>query len=102
MPAARAAIIVAATVVDPVRLRAMHSARSARDSLAPPVASVNIPDRIDRRASRQEKGATVFGYWVKDPERFGVIDFDENGKALSLKEIKNIIKNSFSCGCSLP
>ncbi len=31
-----------------------------------------------QRASAQKSGATVFGYWVKDPERFGVIDFDEN------------------------
>lgn len=39
-----------------------------------------------QRASAQPTGATVFGYWVKDPERFGVIDFDENGKALSIEE----------------
>ncbi len=37
-------------------------------------------------AMNQEKGATVFAYHVKDPERYGVVDFDENGKALSLEE----------------
>jgi glucose-1-phosphate thymidylyltransferase len=33
-----------------------------------------------------KEGAIIFGYWVKDPERYGVIHFDENGKALSLEE----------------
>ena len=34
------------------------------------------------RAASHPTGATVFGYWVKDPERFGVVDFDEQGRAL--------------------
>ncbi|WP_110655863.1 glucose-1-phosphate thymidylyltransferase RfbA [Salinicola halimionae] len=38
------------------------------------------------RASEAKKGATVFGYLVKDPERFGVVDFDASGKALSIEE----------------
>jgi glucose-1-phosphate thymidylyltransferase len=49
-----------------------------------------------QRASAQTKGATVFGYWVKDPERFGVIDFDENGKALSIEEKPAKPKSSYA------
>jgi len=36
--------------------------------------------------ARQEDGATIFAYHVKDPERYGVVDFDENGKARSIEE----------------
>lgn len=38
------------------------------------------------KASEQKEGATVFGYWVSDPERYGVVDFDKNGKAVSIEE----------------
>ena len=37
-------------------------------------------------AAAQDQGATVFAYYVKDPERYGVVDFDANGKALSIEE----------------
>ncbi|WNG18375.1 glucose-1-phosphate thymidylyltransferase RfbA [Cystobacter fuscus] len=39
-----------------------------------------------QRAGARTSGATVFGYYVKDPERYGVVDLDENGRALSLVE----------------
>lgn len=39
-----------------------------------------------RRAVENEGRATVFGYYVDDPERFGIVEFDENGKAVSLEE----------------
>ncbi len=38
------------------------------------------------RAARREHGATVFGYWVSDPERYGVVEMDAQGQVLSLEE----------------
>lgn len=39
-----------------------------------------------RAAAAKERGATVFGYYVDDPERFGIVEFDQDGKAVSLEE----------------
>ena len=39
-----------------------------------------------REAALREKGSTVFGYYVDDPERFGIVEFDENGRAISIEE----------------
>ncbi len=44
-----------------------------------------LTDVLQRSAERTE-GATVFGYYVSDPERYGVVAFDDNGKALSIEE----------------
>lgn len=38
------------------------------------------------KALEQEKGATIFGYQVNDPQRYGIIEFDESGKAISIEE----------------
>ncbi|QXD16214.1 glucose-1-phosphate thymidylyltransferase RfbA [Rhodocaloribacter litoris] len=44
-----------------------------------------LPEQLRRAAARTE-GATVFGYYVRDPERYGVVAFDEAGRAVSIEE----------------
>ena len=41
---------------------------------------------ILKKSVAKESGATVFGYYVDDPERFGIVEFDESGKAISIEE----------------
>jgi glucose-1-phosphate thymidylyltransferase len=49
-----------------------------------------------RSASSQKKGATVFGYHVSDPERFGVVEFDASGRALSIEEKPTVPKSNYA------
>jgi len=49
-----------------------------------------------KKAVAREKGATVFGYQVKDPERFGVVEFDEQKRAISLEEKPQHPKSHFA------
>ncbi|MBP3870000.1 MAG: glucose-1-phosphate thymidylyltransferase RfbA, partial [Faecalicoccus sp.] len=49
-----------------------------------------------REAAAQKSGATVFGYYVEDPERFGVVEFDENQKAISLEEKPKHPKSNYA------
>ena len=48
------------------------------------------------KAKAKEKGATVFGYHVKDPERFGIVEFDENNTVLSIEEKPQQPKSNFA------
>ncbi|WP_373387078.1 glucose-1-phosphate thymidylyltransferase RfbA [Pseudomonas alcaligenes] len=48
------------------------------------------------RAAAATHGATIFGYWVKDPERFGVVEFDVQGKAISIEEKPAQPKSSYA------
>ncbi|GEK88406.1 glucose-1-phosphate thymidylyltransferase [Alkalibacterium putridalgicola] len=49
-----------------------------------------------QRAAAKEKGATVFGYHVSDPERFGVVEFDDNKQAVSIEEKPEKPKSSYA------
>ena len=44
-----------------------------------------LPEQL-ARAAAQDRGATVFGYYVKDPERYGVVNFDDHGRPLGIEE----------------
>jgi glucose-1-phosphate thymidylyltransferase len=49
-----------------------------------------------RRASRQPSGGTVFAYYVNDPERYGVVEFDDEGQALSIEEKPESPKSNYA------
>ena len=52
--------------------------------------------KLVQNAAQKESGATVFGYHVNDPERFGVVEFDENMHALSLEEKPKQPKSNYA------
>jgi len=51
---------------------------------------------IVQRAAKLTKGATVFGYWVKDPERYGVVELDKDYRALSIEEKPKQPKSNYA------
>jgi glucose-1-phosphate thymidylyltransferase len=54
-----------------------------------------LPDKLKRAAERTD-GATVFGYRVKDPERYGVVSFDENNQAIDIVEKPSKPKSNYA------
>jgi len=54
-----------------------------------------LTELLNKAVSRK-KGATIFGYWVKDPQRYGVVTFDESGKAISIEEKPKNPKSNYA------
>jgi glucose-1-phosphate thymidylyltransferase len=54
-----------------------------------------FPEILERAADR-ESGGTVFGYWVRDPERYGVVEFDEQGRAIGIEEKPSVPRSHYA------
>jgi len=54
-----------------------------------------LPEQL-RQAAAQERGATVFAYYVRDPERYGVVEFDTDGRAIGLEEKPAVARSRYA------
>ena len=55
----------------------------------------SLPERL-QKAALQKEGATVFGYWVKDPERYGIVTFDESDRVAHIEEKPKNPKSNYA------
>ena len=54
-----------------------------------------LPDALHRAVS-MDRGGLIFGYWVRDPERYGIVEFDEEGRVLSIEEKPRQPRSSYA------
>lgn len=55
-----------------------------------------LVETLEKAAAKDRAGATVFGYWVRDPERYGVAEFDKSGRAISIEEKPKAPKSNWA------